>query len=163
MRAVHAVLALSITVAFLAGCKKDAAPQAPAHAPGAATSAKAPSDAPRSEGGRPIVWQTDFQAGLDAAKAEGKPVMVDFYADWCHWCDKLDEETYTDAEVQALAESFISVKVDADKEQALARQYDASGLPTIVFLSADGAEIHRVRGFRSASEFVPEMKQALGQ
>ncbi|MBU4310721.1 thioredoxin family protein, partial [bacterium] len=54
--------------------------------------------------GEGIKWYENFDGGLAEAKRTGKPIMIDFYTDWCHWCDELDKKVYTNSDVIKLAE-----------------------------------------------------------
>jgi len=101
--------------------------------------------------------------GAKAAAAEGKPMMVDFYTDWCGWCKTLDEETYSDAKVIAKSKEFVCVKVDAEKDKGSAEKYDVTGFPTILFLDSSGTKIHETVGYAPADEFLGEMDTALGK
>jgi len=109
-----------------------------------------------------IAWIESYADGMKAAKKEKKPTMIDFYADWCGWCKKLDKDTYTDAAIIKAAEKFVCIKVDADKNRELLNKSNVSGLPTIVFTDSQGKEIHRVVGYRPPAAFAEEMKKALG-
>jgi len=108
-----------------------------------------------------IAWIHNLDDGLKKAAEEGKPVMVDFYTEWCGWCKKLDEDTYSNARVKAKAAEFVAVKVDAEQHQASASKYGVEGFPTIVFTDAKGKEIHRVTGFAPPEPFLSEMGKAL--
>lgn len=93
---------------------------------------------------------------------KNKPVLVDFYTDWCGWCKKLDAETYGNETVAALLnESFICLKVDAEEHVDLAEEYDAFGYPTILFLSPDGEEIGRIAGYEPPDKFLQDAKNLL--
>lgn len=92
-------------------------------------------------------WESSVERGLEAAQKSGKPVFIDFYVDWCGWCKKLDREVYTDAEVQKIADQFVFVKVNCEKDEATARKYYVEGFPTMVFLSPQGKVIDRIDGF----------------
>lgn len=97
-----------------------------------------------------------FEAAKKQALKEKKKVMIDFYTDWCGWCKVLDRKTYSDEAVGKTADAnFISIKIDAEKGEgvALAKQYQISGYPTILFFTADGKEIDRVVGYQDASRF----------
>jgi thiol-disulfide isomerase/thioredoxin len=107
-----------------------------------------------------IAWHKTLDSALDAAKTSGKPVMVDFTAEWCHFCQQLDTETYTDPKVVALSEKFECAKVDADREDATCKKYAARSFPTIVFLSGD-QEALRTVGFSAAPVFLAKMQLAL--
>lgn len=105
-----------------------------------------------------IRWASSFEAALREAKATRRPLMVDFYTDWCGWCKKLDAETYTDARVVAQARSFVSVKVNAEREGAqLARQYRVSSYPNIVFMNENGLVIDRFAGYLPGEGFAAAM------
>jgi thiol:disulfide interchange protein len=108
-----------------------------------------------------IKWLTSYDAALAAAKEDNLPVMVDFYTGWCGWCKKLDAETYVDAQVISASAGFVSLKIDADVERAIATRYGITGFPTILFLDPAGNEIHRVIGYRPPQQFVAEMNRAL--
>lgn len=106
-----------------------------------------------------IDWRYDFHEALNLAQTEGKPVMVDFYADWCEWCRKLDAETYTDRRLAAfLEERFVTLKIDVDDRETLVLvdRYQIWELPTIVFLTPAGEEVGRIVGYRPPDEFYRE-------
>lgn len=104
----------------------------------------------------------DFDAALAAASKENKPIIIDFYATWCGPCKQLDKTTWKDAKVRAwLNENMIALKIDAEKERALAKRYRVRGYPTIVFLLADGSEIDRVVGYVDAEQFLAQAEGAL--
>lgn len=110
-----------------------------------------------------VVWLTDFdKAAKEAAKTK-KPIMIDFYADWCGWCVKLDKEVYTNGKVIEASKKFVNVKIDTDKSESIARKYGIRGLPTILFLSSDSKEVSRVVGYRPADEFLKEMNSVLAK
>lgn len=108
-----------------------------------------------------------FDAVLSAAKREGRPVLIDFYADWCAACKELDRDTYPAPEVITESESrrFLNVKIDAtnseDALDALMDRFGVKGLPTVVFISSKGEVLPdpRVTGFLPPKPFVAEMKK----
>jgi len=166
------MLTIAVVVVFgfallIGGCPKQpesvavTPPSTPA-VPDEGTPAE-PAETKTEEATTGLKWVEGMDAGLKAAAAEKKPAMVDFYAEWCGWCKKLDEETYTDAKVKAKAQSFVCVKVDADEDKESASKYASEGLPTIVFLDSSGKEIHRIVGYKPAEEFLPEMETALSK
>ena len=98
-----------------------------------------------------------YEAALEAARAEQKLVLVDFFTTWCPPCRKLDRETWPDPRVASwLGERTVALKVDAEKEAALARRYRVEVYPTIVIARADGSEIDRILGFLPPEQFVAE-------
>ena len=115
-------------------------------------SAPAPSQAEMS-----IPWAANLQKALGEAAQSNKPVLIDFEAEWCGWCKKLDRETYGDERViRFVREHFVAVKVDTEKEPEEAEKYNVRGLPTILFLSPDGVELLRLSGFRTPEVFLKE-------
>ncbi len=105
-----------------------------------------------------------FNAILEQAKAEGKPVMVDFYADWCVACGELDTLTYADTRVKEELKRFTPIKIDATKEsgglEALQKHYRVLGLPTVLFFDAQGQlkEDKKITGFVDADTMLTLLK-----
>lgn len=100
---------------------------------------------------------------------DGKPVFMDFYADWCAPCKQLDRETFSDPQVVEMAKSFTMIKVDCTAPDAQTKQFMQSfkvtGMPTLVFLSKSGKELAGLReiGFINATKFLESMKTAASE
>jgi thioredoxin-like negative regulator of GroEL len=89
-----------------------------------------------------IAWAKSYSDALAAARKSGKPIMIDVYTDWCGWCKKLDEDTYSAESVAEKARQFVPVKINAEKEgeeMAVAQAYGITGFPTILFLDPNDA------------------------
>ena len=99
-------------------------------------------------------WMTDFKAALAKAKKEKKVVLADFTgSDWCGWCIKLKDEVFSKPEFKTwAAEHVVLLELDYPKKtpQAeelkkqnaeLAKEYQISGYPTILFLDAKGKKV----------------------
>lgn len=110
-----------------------------------------------------VTWQTDFNSALKQAEKADKPLMVDFYTDWCGWCKKLDQDTYPDSKVTELSRKFIAVKLNGDKYPDLVKKYKVNGYPSIVFLNSKGVEVSRVVGYQNADTFLKSMQTALNK
>jgi thiol:disulfide interchange protein DsbD len=111
----------------------------------------------------PISWEKSEATGLAKAKAENRPVVVDFGATWCTACKELEHETWPDARVRAEGKRFVAVAVDAtdDEDQAveaLKKKYKVVGLPTVVLLDKDGNEKARFNEFVKPERMAEAMR-----
>lgn len=103
---------------------------------------------------------------LAAAAAAGRPVMLDFYADWCVSCKEMERYTFTDEAVKRSLAGAVLLKADVTAndaaDQALLQRFGIFGPPTIAFWSPDGSERtqYRVVGFMKAAEFAAIATQA---
>lgn len=101
----------------------------------------------------------DFENKLAQAKAAGKPVMLDFYADWCIYCKDYEKYVFTDPRVIQRLDNFVLLKADVtdndDKDKALLRSFNLVAPPAILFFGPDGEERHgrRLVGAMNADEF----------
>ncbi len=113
-----------------------------------------------------IAWVRTEAEALDLAKKSGKPLFIDFTAEWCAACHEMEKFTYTDARIIAESDKFVTVMLDCTEDNdpaivALQKKYGVSGLPTVVFVSPDGKTLGGTVGFVEADDFLPKMKAAL--
>ena len=88
---------------------------------------------------------------------EKKPIMIDFYTDWCKWCDTLDVKTYSDAQVsEFIAKNVVPYKIDAEKGEGVdpAKKYGVKAYPTVLLIKSDGEEIDRLLGDMPPDKFL---------
>jgi thiol-disulfide isomerase/thioredoxin len=160
-------LAASVTLgcAILAGCNEPAAPPPTPAQPNA--NAKVPlAPAPAREAVPQIVrgrlqFVDGYRAGVEAAAAQRKPMLLFFTASWCSYCHQLAADAFTDESVVRLSEQFVCVLVDADREPEVCQQFQVSGYPTIQFVSSRGQLLNRVVGKRPGHVLVRQMHAAL--
>ncbi len=116
-----------------------------------------------TSGQESVRWERHWTVAVRKARAAQKPLMVDFWADWCGWCHKLDETTYADPHVIDLSRGFIPVKVDTEggaRQSALAQKYHVTNLPTIMFLSPLGNPVLRLTTYQGPGQFPRTMAAA---
>jgi thiol:disulfide interchange protein DsbD len=112
-----------------------------------------------------VEWLTSEAQALERARSEGKPIIIDFYADWCAACKELSKITFVDRRFVAEAQRFVLVKIDGTDEteeiEKLYERYGVRGLPTVLFLDSSGkvrADL-TVTGFLPADKFADLMRQ----
>jgi thiol:disulfide interchange protein DsbD len=105
---------------------------------------------------RPVKTVADVEQALQ--EASNRPVMLDFYADWCVSCKELERFTFSDPVVRTILASMVALQADVtahdDDDQALLKHFGIVGPPALLFFSADGRERReqRVVGFVDAVE-----------
>lgn len=110
--------------------------------------------------GAGLPFQPYSDAALADAATAGKPVVIDFYADWCLPCKELEKLTFTDPGVKQALEGWVLLKADLTKTAspevaALRTKWNIQGVPTIVFLGPDGRESKpRVVQFEKPAAFL---------
>src|SRR5262249_49949960 len=102
--------------------------------------------APRAAMGFTFVdWSKD---AFDRAAREGKLILIDGEAAWCHWCHVMDETTYRDPEVgRLLATNFVAIRVDIDARPDIAERYGDWGWPATILLSPTAEELGKFKGY----------------
>ena len=96
-----------------------------------------------------------------------RPVMLDFYADWCVSCIEMEKLTFTDPVVAGLMQEFVLVQADVtqntEAHRALLRRFSLFGPPGIIFFNANGQErtLERVIGFKKPADFAPVLQRVL--
>ncbi|QLY26024.1 protein-disulfide reductase DsbD [Bdellovibrio sp. KM01] len=111
-------------------------------------------------------WQPYTDEALAQAVKEGRPVIIDFWAEWCAACHELAENTFTDPRVRAMGSNFVLLKYDATKEspalKVLKKKYNIQGLPTVIFYNAKGVWIDglTLTQFENAEKFLQRMEKA---
>ncbi|WP_145595152.1 protein-disulfide reductase DsbD [Yersinia aleksiciae] len=111
---------------------------------------------------QPIANLPQLQAAL--AQAQGKPVMLDLYADWCVACKEFEKYTFSDEQVQRQLADTVLIQADvtanSTEHAQMLKKLKVLGLPTILFFDAQGNEVSaaRVTGFMDAAEFLQHLK-----
>src|SRR5229473_3453044 len=112
-----------------------------------------------------ITTLRDLEAYLNQAKVTGKPAIVDFYADWCIDCVRLERATFSDSRVRQKMRGFALLQADVTDHtpdtKAIKQRLAVLGPPATLFFSAGGEERKDLRfyGFKSADEFLAILAQ----
>jgi uncharacterized protein YyaL (SSP411 family) len=104
-----------------------------------------------------IQWQSNVQSALEQATRENKLILVDVGANWCGWCQKMDQSTYSDKSVSnLLSRDFVCVKLDADSDpgKEFSQAFNIQGLPTVVILNPKSKTYKISVGYMNPTDFV---------
>ncbi len=98
-----------------------------------------------AEAKAPFPWEHDEPAALVRARAEGRPVIIDFWADWCSACKELDHLAWADPRVREEAKRFVTLKMDGSADdpsfEAAFKKYAVVGMPTVILIDPRGREL----------------------
>lgn len=116
-----------------------------------------------------IDWVDHRTRSIDSYHISDRPVIMEFYADWCAACKVLDDQTFKDPRVVEKSRAFVMVRVDCtspdDKSTALTERFKISGLPTVLFIGAGGQELNglRIVGHLGPADMLEKMERALAK
>ena len=116
---------------------------------------------------RQVKGEQELEAALTLAKAQNKPVILDFYADWCVSCKEMEAFTFTDERVAKQMSQAVLLQADVTandkKDKALLRRFGIFGPPAIIFYDPEGTEIDgaRVVGYMPAEKFSYHLDRVL--
>jgi len=104
---------------------------------------------------RPLAGHAvDFTRALAQSQKTGKPVLVDFWADWCGPCQEMRRTTWKDARVRRAMNDYVFLEVDVDHNEKLAGQYGVNAIPHIAVLDSQGRVIKASDGYLSADDLL---------
>lgn len=112
-----------------------------------------------------LPWQNYSEKVLADAAAAGKPVLIDFFADWCLACHELEEKTFSDPMVREALKDVVLLRFDATEETAelapLKEKFSIVGLPTIIFYDKKGQWLKELslNEFESSEAFAQRIKK----
>jgi thioredoxin-like negative regulator of GroEL len=111
---------------------------------------------------RSVLWRYDYNAARKEAQDKGKPILIDFGTENCLWCKKQDLTTLRDPGIVALLnERFIALKIDAEKEAALAKTLKVQNYPTIVLAAPDGRILGTFEGYQEVAKLTEYLQRAV--
>jgi thiol:disulfide interchange protein DsbD len=109
----------------------------------------------------------ELESAVARTNQAGKPAMLDFYADWCVECIRMERNTFVEPEIQTLFEQLQPYQADVtdndETDQALMEKFDIIGPPAILFFDRQGGEMrdYRLVGYFDADEFAEHLKSVL--
>ncbi len=111
-----------------------------------------------------IDWVYNLDEGLEIAKQQNKPVMIDFYADWCTVCKQIEAQTFAANEVSEELKRFIAIKVDltddTKENQEIMKLFNIRGLPQVTFFDSSGNRLEdkKVEEFINKDDFLKRIE-----
>jgi thiol:disulfide interchange protein DsbD len=113
-------------------------------------------------------WLDYDEELIREATRQGKPIIIDFTADWCIPCREMERRTFSSTPVIAKAKQFLTLRVDLThstkpENQCFMKRYRIKGVPTVIFLDQNGKEIEGLRFYEviKPEEFLKRMERAL--
>lgn len=107
----------------------------------------------------PSGWYEDYSAAVTAARADNKPMLLEFSATWCPSCSAIARNVLPDPRVNEALADFVPVKVDVDKNQELAAKYDINPIPVFIVLDRTGKEVYRFLGPPDVESFIKQIDE----
>ncbi|MBU2478824.1 MAG: protein-disulfide reductase DsbD, partial [Gammaproteobacteria bacterium] len=111
----------------------------------------------------------DLNQAITQANRQGKTVMLDFYADWCTECHRMEKNTFRNADVLNALGNAVALQADVtandDTDKALLQHFKLIGPPAILFFDNNGQELgrHRVVGYMDPETFSAHVQRAYGE
>jgi len=100
-------------------------------------------------------YPNDFAKAIELATKENKPLLIDFYTDWCTWCKKFDTEVLIDPKTVALFKNdVVYAYINAEVDTVVSKEFKIMGYPTFVLANSKGEEIDRIAGYMPTDEFL---------
>ncbi|HUI28554.1 MAG TPA: thioredoxin family protein, partial [Candidatus Kryptonia bacterium] len=112
-----------------------------------------------------IEWQNLTPTTIEQSRTAGRPLVLEFGAEWCIPCGEMARTTFVDPDVVRTSAHFSMVKADIteqnDDNDRLLQQFDVRGVPTVLVYDAAGNEVGRLVGYTSATELLEVMRKAV--
>ncbi len=118
---------------------------------------------PSKEG---VKWSPYDPVAIKKATENGKPVILDFYADWCSPCRALDKKVFTDPDIVEMSQKFVTIRIDLTTEHPdqdeIQKRFKIKGVPTIVFINRKGViESDKIESFVDSDVVLKRMKRLI--
>ena len=104
-----------------------------------------------------LPWMQNYQEALKRAAAEKKPVLIDVTTDWCGWSKKMDRETMSNPDVQAMLRRFVLVRLNPElskENEKVSDDFGVTGFPHFVIANYKGEDIGHLDGYAEKKDLV---------
>ena len=111
-----------------------------------------------------VSWRDDLSAARREASDSGRPILFDFGTETCFFCKKLDSTTFrVPAVVRLIADRFVPMKIDGEREAGLTQQFAITTFPALVVVGPDGKVLGKHEGYADAARMTRFLEQALAR
>jgi len=115
-----------------------------------------------------IKWGDNLDSAFAIASKSNKIIMIDFMAEWCPPCKKMDNKTFSNTNIIKKTNEFIPIRIDVDKQKDIAEEYNGNarkyggiGIPNILFLDKEKNIIRQIVGFHNVDQLMGIMDSVL--
>jgi hypothetical protein len=121
---------------------------------------------PGSDGKAALSWEIEFDAALQRAEKEKKPILLDISTDWSEGSKKMEKENFASPGIQRQLKKFVLIRINpeaSEKNRAIAKKYeatDSNNFPYLLILNYRGEEVSRELGFQYSTSFVQFLKDS---
>lgn len=104
-------------------------------------------------------WYTDLETAQKVAIASNKLILLDFWADWCGPCKRMDRDVWNKEDVKVILDNYVPLRVDFDTKKRLVSQYGVRGIPYVVIMDANGKVLHNNLGYTDKNQTLRVLKK----
>lgn len=122
----------------------------------------------QGEATQEIHWIDDLDKALTMAQDQNKVLMIDFMAEWCPPCKKMEATTFNQPEVIKKSTLFIPLRIDVDKQADIANKYNCNaskyggiGIPNLLFMTHEEKRVKHIIGYRDSESLIAVMDSVL--
>jgi len=111
-------------------------------------------------------WATSLEEAKARAESSNRLILVDLYADWCHWCKRLESDVFSTPEFQRYAQKFVLLRVDTEdggEGTRLQERFSAFSLPTTLILDHRLVSFGEVQGYAPTSQYIGVIERQIAE
>lgn len=108
-------------------------------------------------------WFTDLDEAKKIAAATNRKIFVDFFAEWCGPCKRLEADCFGTAEFKALSKKLVFLRIDVDKQPAVSKAYGITAMPTQMIVNPDGSIVNQTIGYANRKLFFDWVYSVIGR